>query len=155
MRGPNIVVLRELQQTLPAAKKLFAALAEQTDQTDWITVDELIDALELGRRNAVDLLRALAEADAGEFRLGRKGHPSRLVWSTDPRQLVARVLARDTKPSEPEPTIEPASEFRSASVDHVFVLRPELRIHLSLPSDLSSREAAALGDWVRNLSFER
>ncbi len=191
MARPNIVVLRQLQQSLPAAQKLFAMLAEQDELGEWVTVDELIDNLELGRRNAVDLLREFAEAGVGDFRVGRKGHPSRLVWSTDPRQLVDRVLGRKLDDAElesvgperkdddaavadesesdhdepptpgngrshdfhaPAPAQAPA---RSQAVEHVFVLRPELRVALALPVDLSPREAAALAEWVRNLSFDR
>ncbi|MFV8752245.1 hypothetical protein ACNOYE_16985 [Nannocystaceae bacterium ST9] len=181
MVRPNIVVLRQLHQTLPAAQKMFAMLAEQPELGDHITVDELIDNLELGRRNAVDLLREVAEAGAGEFRLGRKGHPSRLVWSTDPRSVVDGVLSRQAESAKPEPLdddpgaqvqsqreppppFEPerpngrAHDFPASTpktIDHVFVLRPDLRISVTLPIDLGAREAAVLGDWIRNLSFER
>jgi hypothetical protein len=154
MPPTNVAALRDLQQSLPVAQKLFALLAEQPEPGECITVDELIEALDLGRRNAVDLLRDLAEARVGEFRLGRKGHPSRLVWSTDPRQLAASLLGSDSRPFDPDTQPLPESDA-GPRIAHVFVLRPGLRIHVSLPQDLSAREATALGDWVRNLSFER
>lgn len=153
MARPNIVVLRDLQKNLPSAQRLFAMLADAQEIGECLTVDELIENLDLGRRSAIDLLRGLEDAGAGEFRLGRKGHPSRLVWSTDPQPLVDELLDREVPPSPPPP---PSPGFVSAStIDHVFVLRPDLRIGLSLPADLSAGEAAALGEWVRHLSFER
>lgn len=138
-------------------------LADADELGECVTVDELIENLELGRRNAIDLLRALEDAGAGEFRLGRKGHPSRLVWSTDAQALVDKVLGREVGPvdssaSESEPDPPPPTRPRSipaSAIDHAFMLRPDLRIGLSLPVDLSAREAAVLGEWVRNLSFER
>jgi hypothetical protein len=157
MPRPNIVVLRNLLQSLPAAHKLFAMLAGRAELAQWISVDELIENLELGRRNAVDLLRDIANAGAGEFRLGRKGHPSRLVWSTDPRALVDRVLGREPELADDaaDPTESEPFDAAYDEIEHVFMLRPQLRIALSLPIDLSGREATAIGDWVRNLSFDR
>lgn len=159
MPRPNIAVLRNLQQSLPAAKKLFAMLSEQDEIAQWITVDELIEHFGLGRRNAVDLLRAIADADAGEFRLGRKGHPSRLVWSTDPRSLVERILGNEAKSADDDVAKPEFAQARTPddqlTIEHMFMLRPQLCIELSLPTDLSAREAEALGNWVRNLSFER
>jgi hypothetical protein len=238
MHRINFIALRELYQTLPAAQKLIAMLADQDPPADWVTVDEL-EALDLGRRNAVDLLKALDEHGVGEFRVGRKGHPSRLVWVIDPQQLVlqmradgaldtsdaseshedaddegtlleadddaaseddededqddedeedeprpqlalalqqeldrrmsklvpapvptnGRSQAKKAEPARAEPSKEPArvaaSERPGELIEHVFVLRPNHTVRLALPTDLSAREAAVLGDWVRNLSFER
>jgi hypothetical protein len=41
------------------------------------------------------------------------------------------------------------------AIDHAFVLRPDCRVTLALPDNLTRREAEVLADWVRNLSFER
>jgi hypothetical protein len=231
MHRINFIALRELHRSLPAAQKLIAMLAEQDPPGEWVTVDEL-EALDgVGRRNAVDLLKALGEHGVGEFRVGRKGHPSRLVWTVDPRQLVlqlrgeatsdegddddaSELLDADDEHAEldededegededdeprpqlalalqqeldrrmsklvpapapangrthartagerarPEPHAEPARVEPAKPVDdlieHVFVLRPNHTVRLALPANLSAREAAVLGDWVRNLSFER
>lgn len=243
MHRINFIALRELHQSLPAAQKLIAMLAEQDPPADWVTVDEL-EALDLGRRNAIDLLKALEEHGVGEFRVGRKGHPSRLVWVIDPRTLVQQMRGdaalgdavdeaseddegdehddealleadddeagedededddeEDDEDDEPRPQLalalqqeldrrmsklvpppapangrsqarkeaalvraeppraeppraepsKPAGEL----IEHVFVLRPTFTVRLALPANLSAREAAVLGDWVRNLSFER
>lgn len=40
-------------------------------------------------------------------------------------------------------------------VEHAYVLRPDLRLSVNLPVDLTQREAEVLAAWVRNLSFER
>jgi hypothetical protein len=40
-------------------------------------------------------------------------------------------------------------------IDHAYVLRPDCRVSVSLPDNLTRREAEVLADWIRNLSFER
>lgn len=238
MHRINFIALRELHQSLPAAQKLIAMLAEQDPPADWVTVDEL-EALDLGRRNAIDLLKALEEHGVGEFRVGRKGHPSRLVWVIDPRTLVQQMRGdaalgdavdddasesddageddedgetlledddeddgddaanedededdeprpqlalalqqeldrrmsklvpppapangrsqarKDAAPARAEPARAEPSKLAGELIEHVFVLRPAYTVRLALPANLSAREAAVLGDWVRNLSFER
>lgn len=235
MHRINFIALRELHQSLPAAQKLIAMLAEQDPPADWVTVDEL-EALDLGRRNAIDLLKALEEHGVGEFRVGRKGHPSRLVWVIDPRTLVQQMRGdaalgdavddddasesddegededgeslleadddesddddehddddeprpqlalalqqeldrrmsklvpppapangrsqarKDAAPVRAEPARAEPSKLAGELIEHVFVLRPAYTVRLALPANLSAREAAVLGDWVRNLSFER
>ncbi|WP_157596209.1 hypothetical protein [Plesiocystis pacifica] len=64
------------------------------------TVDELAQLEGVSRRQAVDLLRSLAGIGVGEFKVGRKGHPSRLVWARDPKTL-AELLAAGPPASEP------------------------------------------------------
>lgn len=208
-------------------------LAVQDPPAEWVTVDEL-EALDVGRRNAIDVLKALEEHGVGEFRVGRKGHPSRLVWTTNPQQLVALVLSPGpgkANGSEPEPdesevdedgvdddetdddeadddaedddetdeveparpqlalalqeelerrmsklvapastptkgrasarastshVAEPTPEVHAGDMtEHVYVLRPGMKVRVVLPTNLSTREAEVLGDWVRNLSFAR
>jgi hypothetical protein len=40
-------------------------------------------------------------------------------------------------------------------IEHSYVLRPKLRVVVKLPEDLSAREAEVLGNWLREISFER
>ncbi len=181
----NIGALRQLYRSLPAAQKLFEMLV-QTEPVERITVDELIDELGLGRRNAIDLLRSLEEHGCGDFRVGRKGHPSRLEWCLDPRDLAERIrdhrrVGADGAAGEPPASASEGTESdgeasadraeqgqlddedserhldraSQSMINHVFVLRPDLRVVLELPVDLSQREAEVLAEWARNLSFDR
>jgi len=176
--------LRELLKLEPEARTLLASLTAEPPEQGRTTVDELTTTLDLSRRDAIDLLRGLADAGCGEFKVGRKGHPSRLEWSVDVAELAATLdetpsADEPSEPSEPSPSddagetpaVEPApaqasfaleaqtapTSRRSATplIEHVYVLRPGLRVRLPLPEDLSPREAAVLADWVRNLSFDR
>ena len=188
-----------------AAKILDAHLAGELGDGERATVDETIEVTGASRRDTIDGLKAIGSTGAGEFKVGRKGHPTRLEWLVDIETLEDAVAGRipvqrsprievDEQPSlglydhvdddstAGDADIDDASEVvpiaavtmrpevRSAEVrstavrseresnghvDHVHRLRPDLEIHVSLPVDLSPREAEILGDWIRNLSFDR
>jgi hypothetical protein len=221
-----------MYRTTPAAKKLFDSLARSGAEDNRTTVDELIEDGDISRSAAITVLREIEEAGYGEFKLGRKGHPSRLEWSEDPRSLAERLAGESSQqgegevtshpvPSsvladrkgvlemfpgaevtrrarrdrqrgadqpddgEPEPprrrrgrraaakqpdNVEHAAKpqrddapsdadtdagVNAGMIEHSYILRPELRVVIQLPADLSAREAQVLGDWIRNLSFER
>lgn len=54
-----------------------------------------------------------------------------------------------------EPPVRSLKPHSRGEIDHAFVLRPDYRVTVALPDNLSRREAEVLADWVRNLSFER
>lgn len=84
--------LLAMYESTPAARKLFASIVQAGVEDNRTTVDELIEDGEVTRRQAITLLRDLDEAGYGEFKVGRKGHPSRLEWGQDPRALAQRLL---------------------------------------------------------------
>jgi len=191
-------------QASPVIQKLRDWMLSATAEVEnnRTTVEGLIERRGMSRRRAVNLLRALADAGYGEFKLGRKGHPSRFEWADDPQTLAKQLAAieevvevvevvgdeddlddqDDQQPDSGEMvlemfphargkpiTTEPASESPasvdpseaseasdpSEAIEHSYVLRPDLRVVVQLPRDLTAREAEVLGDWVRNLSFDR
>jgi hypothetical protein len=201
-------MLHELYLSRPTARELFCAIVEAGVEAGRTTVDELIETSSATRRQAITLLRDLEEARCGEFKVGRKGHPSRLVWSSDPVEIAKRVISRGEaasatpdhedveQPSEPEPESESEpyaqdvleatqaaldladstaeddqvapdrktkrgrgsakrGRARGELIEHTYVLRPNTRVSVTLPQDLTRREAEVLADWIRNLSFER
>jgi hypothetical protein len=195
-------MLHKLYLSRPTARELFCAIVEHGVVDGRTTVDELIETSSATRRQAITLLRDLDEAGCGEFKVGRKGHPSRLVWSSDPVELATRVINRSEagdatpdhedieQPSAPESEpyaqdvleatqaalelsdssaqrdqVAPTRKTRRGStkrgraaeglIEHTYVLRPNTRVSVTLPEDLTRREAEVLADWIRNLSFER
>jgi len=177
--------LSTIVRAQPAARKLFEWIVQSGLEHDRTIVEDLIENCGVSRRAAINLLRALADGGYGEFKVGRKGHPSRFEWAQDPQALAERVgqLAdadgRDhdgddadaDADGKPKPNGlaagELAAELFSKQVEaigsagdvqlieHSYVLRPKLRIVVKLPEDLSAREAEVLGEWIKNLSFER
>lgn len=202
----NYEMLHELSLSRPGARELFDAILEAGVEDECTTVDELIERSDATRRDAITFLRDLDAAGCGEFKVGRKGHPSRLMWSVDPSEIARQAISgemagaapQDEQGLEPEPYAQdlldasgvgvdesapaPATRAtldldestltrarkstrraRSAKrdrasaelIEHSFVLRPDNRVSVALPADLTRREAEVLGDWIRNLSFER
>jgi hypothetical protein len=179
--------LTTLCQAQPAARKLFDWIVQADLEDNRTTVEDLIDHCGISRRNAINLLRALGEAGLGEFKVGRKGHPSRFEWTEDPQQLAEQLEQREdeddgpaakaksngkrdngelfedmlatepvvTEPPPPSRTRTPVVARDARLIEHYYVLRPNLRIVVALPEDLSAREAEVLGAWINNLSFDR
>jgi hypothetical protein len=191
--------IHTIYQGQPAAKLLFDWILRVGVEDGRTTVEELMEYLEVPRKAAIHLLRSVAEAGHGEFKVGRKGHPSRLEWSDDPHTLAARLRgdehAAASDPSGPrpngrDPELDPepdapvpgldttssgsgprpqlgagvrntptprrrASTRAAKLIEHSYVLRPQLRVVIALPEDLSAPEAEVLASWIRNLSFER
>lgn len=175
--------LHQLLRARPALDRLLDSILTTGATEGSTTVDELLP--DIPRKQAVGLLRDLEGLGYGKFRVGRKGYPSRFEWSTDPEQLRKLLDDEDPEPAEPAPpepppvaadkpapkrvafmgqpaTLEPSSappkppQRRSKDeVEHLYLLRPNYRVSLNLPKDLTPREAEVLGDWVRDLSFQR
>lgn len=172
-------------QSQPAARTVFAWLAEAEIEDERTTVEDLIEHCQVTRRSAINLLRALDQAGVGEFKVGRKGHPSRFEWGEDPQVVAERFERLDGSDGHDhvhESDEDDEREFKSNGrahgqlfddavlqaeparrgvasdvelIEHSYVLRPKLRVTVQLPADLSAREAAVLGEWIRNISFER
>ncbi|PRP96309.1 hypothetical protein [Enhygromyxa salina] len=189
----NYDMLHKLYTLRPTARELFGSIIQVGVDQGRTTVDQLIEASSATRRQAITLLRELEEAGCGEFKVGRKGHPSRLVWVGDPREIARRVVSGELpdqptaeQPQQPEPephapdslevigAPEPAPELElpldlplelpqppttehatREQIEHTYVLRPDFRVSVALPANVTRREAEVLADWIRNLSFER
>ena len=89
----NYDTLHKLYLSRPTARALFGSIDEAGVEAGRTTVDELIKANTATRRQAITLLRDLDEAGCGEFKVGRKGHPSRLEWSGDASEIVRRAIS--------------------------------------------------------------
>lgn len=178
----NRDALHQLLRTRPALDRLLDSILTAGSDDGRTTVDELLT--DIPRKQAINLLRELEGLGYGMFKVGRKGHPSRFEWSIDPEEL-RKLLDDDDEqqtaraseeasvaPEKPAPTrmsfmgqpatVEPPTTPARApqptagtDIQHQYVLRPDYRVSLNLPDDLTPREAEVLGEWVRNLSFER
>lgn len=138
--------LRDLVHSKPAAGPLFDALREgELDGDGQTTVDDLAALDGVSRRQAIDVLRGLADAGGGDFKVGRKGHPSRIEWAVDPRQLVDFVesgsLAEDPVgeargEAEVSPAVEDSGDAPAdASAPALELRSPEPEAQASLAID--------------------
>lgn len=99
-----------------------------------------------------DLVRALKGMDSlqlGQFISGRRGHETRFRAS-EMLPSVAKMATVDA----PVTTTEPVGAAGPPTpILHRFVLRHEFEVELRLPGNLTTIEAARLGDWLRTLPF--
>ena len=109
-----------------------------------------------GRRfNANHLRGALRAGEAaghGSLIVGRRGYPTRFAWSKVPAPVAKAASAKPAAASKAEAKAKPAPS--SNTVSHSLNLRPGVTVQISLPADLTAREAVRLAHWVQALPFE-
>jgi hypothetical protein len=113
------------------------------------------------RKDVVKVLKKLQVYGCGRFIVGRKGHDSRFEWIYDLVSVGKAAAGRmpDAQPiqSADEQGVEeddgPVSARREA-VEHLYQLRPDWQVIIRLPSDLTSREALRLSEFIKTLPFD-
>jgi hypothetical protein len=157
----NHDALHQLLRARPTLDRLLDSILAAGADEGRTTVDDILADGEVPRRQAIDLLRELESLGYGSFKVGRKGHPSRFEWAIDPADLVAALDdggEQDSDADDPgsaTPVGEHDEPAAQRDIAHQYVLRSDYRVSVKLPDNLTRREAEVLGDWIRNLSFER
>jgi hypothetical protein len=150
--------LKSLYQNNPAAQLILdQAARRQRNQTE-TKVDRIVALLaagghEISRGDIIDAFRSLEELGAGQFVTGRRGWPSRFVWSVG---MVSVGKAAAGEPQEIESIPDESFEEQTASgmLVHSFYLRVDAPVIIELPIDLTKAEAERLGNFVRTLPIE-
>jgi len=159
--------LRGLYQKDEVARRLFDNLAGR--QRDWRVTPASHAAFLAGASHGqiVTLFRKLDELGAGEFKIGRRGSKTRIEWLYGMRSLGAAAMGAAGQPEAIDPTqvedIEAeAPDGEALEVEmgdgewiaHSFQLRPDLRLSINLPVDLTAKEAERLAGFIRQLPFD-
>lgn len=158
--------LQGLYQRSECAKAALDHFAERENRRATTTVEALQTALRADgyshtRTEVIDLFKELDSLGCGQFKVGRKGHSSRIEWTVHLKSVGQ--AARGTGIVEPlaERDIEELQEAESEEdslqdreLEHVFMLRPSYKLTLELPKDLTHAEAARIADFIRTLPFE-
>jgi hypothetical protein len=124
------------------------------------TVSEVMKGAGLDRAYVIGAMKQLDDRKFGKFIVGRRNKESRMTWDVDLGELgkIAQGLAEDFEDPALSHGFSPrAPDVPGAGLDdilHVFHLRPELRISLKLPSNLTAAEARRLADFILSLPFE-
>jgi len=159
----NIAELKRLYATNEAAHEILNYFAGRKNNKAETTVDRLHAVLvseghTLTRGELIDALRQMAALQCGEFKAGRKGHPTRMVWNVGIVSLGQVASGQATIVTEIDNGIveEDEGEKHLADCDSMTVtypLRPELMVGLSLPKNLTQKEANRLADFIKTLPF--
>src|ERR1035441_2984276 len=86
LKSPNIELLRQLYRESPVAQAFFDHAAKRERDQSETKVDRILILLRaeghaFPRRDIINLFRRLEEQGCGQFVEGRRGWPSRFVWS--------------------------------------------------------------------------
>lgn len=164
----NTKALKALYSTDPAAKLILDEFGARQRNQQATKLDQLLLRLSnagkgVARADAIKTLRKLEDAGCGKFLTGRKGHPTRFEWSYDLVSVAKAAtgevqVVEEIQPApqtdngeEPEAVEVPLPE---GAIEHKYQLRAGWQVTVGLPSDLTSREAARLSEFIKTLPFD-
>src|ERR1035438_4439468 len=102
LKSPNIELIPKLYRESPVAQAFFDHAAKRERDQSETKVDRILILLRaeghaFPRRDIINLFRRLEEQGCGQFVEGRRGWPSRFVWSAG-LISVGRAAAGESQP---------------------------------------------------------
>jgi hypothetical protein len=163
----NLKRLRNLYSINPTAKAVLDEFASRQRNQQTTKLDQLLLRLSnagvsVGKTDVVKVLRYMSIWEFGTFWIGRKGHPTRFEWKYD-LVSVGKAAAGGTQSLEEIPRTADqdngddevaAKRIPEGAIQHTFQLRPNWQVELTLPTDLSAKEAGRLSDFIKTLPFD-
>jgi hypothetical protein len=127
-KSPNIDLLRQLYQQSPVAQAFFDHAAKRERDQSETKVDRILVLLRaeghaFPRRDIIALFRKLQDQGCGQFVEGRRGWPSRFVWSAG-LISVGRAAAGESQPIAHISTEENALERDDGEINQLDADRP-------------------------------
>lgn len=166
MQSDSVIDIRRLKALYADSgfnKSVFQFFAQRGRTSSETTVERMLQVLQQtgvetgSRKDVLELFRGLEEAHCGEFVIGRRGHSSRFLWRVSLID-VGKVAAGEVAPigtlTNASERLAIEEEVRTSWLEHAYNLRPDSRVTLSLPADLTKQEAGRLADFVRSLPFD-
>lgn len=155
----GIKKLRELAQD-PDYRTFLENFAARDRDRRVTTVDWMTNKFGVSRAIVVAFFKELAAIELGRFVSGRRGQQSRFEWLT--RMTEVGMAAIGESEEIESITEEVVDEFDEASdegdesvITHSFVLRRgHEEIKVSLPADLTEKEAERLAAFIKTLPME-
>jgi hypothetical protein len=152
--SPELAKLRDIYTSGVSAKAILNNFASRTNNQRVTKVDQVQNRLRIEnvqRWEIIALFRQLEELGYGKFIEGRKGHPSRFVWSSSPID-VGKAAQGDEAPIAPVTSTNVADGNLAEMRDYVFPLRSGTDATFQLPTDMTQKEAERLSAFLRTLA---
>jgi threonine synthase len=140
-------------------RRFFEALTTRVKNSAETTVVQAMALSKGTRPEVVELFKRMEFRGLGNFLVGRRGGASRFAWSvrlTD----VGRAYAGDIDAVESASTedleemADESNELFYDEMEHEYALRPDFKVEIKLPADLTKREAERLAAFILTLPFE-
>lgn len=151
-RSDAIALLKELEAL--GYGKFTVGRRGHPSRLEW-TVDTVELARSLAQPGLPNLSEPRAAAESGAAAKPALDESDSEDTAPELRRARKAPSFTLTPPTAAPKTLRPSEAADAKMVEHAYVLRPNLRLCLELPVDLTQREAEILAEWVRNLSFER
>ena len=159
--------LREIYKSDDAARSLFDNFAARTNDYRMTTVSRAAQIAEASRSETITLFREFERLGAGSFKAGRRGSKTRIEWDYSIRSLGAAAQGSVDQPEAIDKSkldfdgefdalvSEEESEVGEGDlISHSFQLRPDLRLTIKLPVDLTAKEAERFAGFIRQVPFD-
>jgi hypothetical protein len=153
----DIEKLKHLYSSDPVAQRFLDHAASRERNQSETNVDRALqllrnDGQDVTRQQIIAVFQGLEDCGCGQFVVGRRGWPSRFVWST---AMISVGRAVTGEQEDVEQLTEESTESASERdwITHSFHLRPDLTLELELPADLTAPEAARIARFVEALPF--
>jgi hypothetical protein len=156
--------LRDLYQSNDAAHRLLERFARRKNDAKFTTAARAADLAGASHTEIIALFRKLDEFGAGKFKVGRHGSASRMEWLFSVRSLGAAAQGVTGQPEAIDPTQVEDSEAEAENerseagsgewITHTFQLRPDQRVTIKLPVNLTAKEAERLASFIRQVPFD-
>ena len=167
--------LRALYKENPVAKRFFDHLADSKNDRRETTAAMAAAKTNASYGEITLLFKTLQNIRVGDFKYGRKGHETRIVWLYGLRNVgaVARGLVGqlevidvneldnselnsvvDESKAEDINVRENINHRTVTLINHTFQLRYDLCVKLTLPVDLTKKEAERLAGFIRQVPFD-
>lgn len=154
---PGVDELREVYLNLPSAKPIFDDFANRTNNQRLTKVEQLLNRLRdesVMRAHVIKLFRRLEELNHGKFIEGRKGHPSRFIWSSSQIDVGKAAQGQDGT-IKPVPIDAEAEAIVDEVRQYSIFLRSGMDAKISLPADLSLSEAERLCAFLKAIAVPK
>lgn len=151
----DLVSLRAAYASGASAKAILDDFANRTNNQRVTKVDQILNRLRsasVQRWEAIALFRKLEELGHGSFVEGRRGHPSRFVWSSSQIDVGKAAQGADA-PIAPVPTESAPDEGVDEMRKYLFPLRNSADVSFELPTNLTQKEADRLGAFLKTLAI--
>ena len=157
--------LRELYRDNEVARRLFDDFAGRRKDRSMTPASRAAYLADASHGEIIALFRELDRLRVGEFKIGRRGSKTRIEWLFSMRSLGEVAKGEANQPEEIDPAQladrdAPEDESLEADADdtewivHPFQLRPDLRVSIKLPTNLTSKEAERLAGFIRQVPFD-
>jgi hypothetical protein len=154
---------------LPIATFFDWAASRDRDAKE-TSVDRLIEKLQIAKPQAIKICKQLQDAGCGRLFYGRRGAKTRIRWFYSLRSLGKAAKGDSSQLDEINDEFDEddaaaapvqaklreamAGAGPSEGIEHRFALRPSINVTVSLPEDLTKREAERFAAFIQSLPFE-